>query len=266
MSDWRSYDSGAATHNSLAVPAFFAAPARDLVAALDVKAGDWVLDVGSGSGAAAMAALEATSGSARVVSLDPSPNMLCTARQNGVAIVVAGKAPGLPFADGCFDRAMASFVVSHVGPLQEALRDMLRVVRTGGRIGLTAWGTKTDPYRTLWDQMAEAASGRERLQAALQEGVPWQDWLADPANFQSALEQAGAANVEVIGRQYPVSMSIEDFLAVRNNSMYARFLRTTLNAEDWNRFQERVLAEFHSRFRDPIDHVRDAWIGVGGRA
>src|SRR5262245_48241776 len=109
MPDWTSYDSGAAIHNQLAVPKFFVAPARDLTAALELCAGQTILDVGSGSGAAAIAALEATGRTAAVVSLDPSPKMLLTARENGVTLLVAAELPGLPFGDGCFDRAMAGF-------------------------------------------------------------------------------------------------------------------------------------------------------------
>src|SRR5689334_23249660 len=120
MSNWTCYDAGAVTHHSIAVPAFFAAPARDLVAALDVRAGDTVLDVGSGSGVAALNALEAAGVSGKVVAVDPSPAMLHSARENGIRLVVSGRIPGLPFAEGRFDRAMASFVVSHVKPIQEA--------------------------------------------------------------------------------------------------------------------------------------------------
>ncbi len=265
MSDWTSYDSSAGTHNSLAVPAFFAAPARDLAAALELRADEWVLDVGSGSGAAAMAALAATGGSARVVSLDPAPRMLRSARDNGISMVVAGKIPGLPFADGRFDGAMASFVVSHIVPLQEAIGDMLRVVRPGGRIGLTAWGANSDPYRTLWDERAREAAGAERFDAATKQGVPWQDWLADPRNFRAAMEQAGSASVRLERREYPVSMTITDFLTLRENSLYARFLRATLTAEAWREFCERVGTEFRERFGEPLKSVRDAWIAVGVR-
>jgi len=265
MPDWTCYDSGAFTHNSLAGPAIFAAPARDLVAALALQPGQFVLDVGSGAGAAAAAALQATRGEAVVVSLDPSPAMLRSARENGVSRVVAGALPNLPFGAGRFDSAMASFVLSHVAALQDALRDMLRVVRTSGQIGITSWGDKTDPYRNLWDRMAEEAAGTARLRAALEQGVPWQDWLADPSNLQSALEQAGAARVAIYERHYPVSMKQADFLAVRSHSITGRFLQKTLSAEKWREFEERVAAEFRARFPDPIENVRNAWIGVGVR-
>jgi SAM-dependent methyltransferase len=244
----------------------FAAPARDLVDALELRPGESVLDVGAGSGAAAVAALKATDHRAAVVAIDPSPAMLRSARENGISRVVVGTLPGLPFAEGQFDRAMASFVVSHVGPLPDALRDMLRVVRPGGRVGLTAWGVKTDPYRTLWDKMAGEAAGQDQLDAALKIGAPWQDWLADPINLRSALESAGAVRVEVREKEYPVSMTIADFLAIRNNSLTARFLKQTLSKEDWLRFEDRVTKEFQAQFRDPIDNVRDALIAVGVRA
>src|SRR5207245_3623689 len=116
--------------------------------------------------------------------------------------------------------------------------------------------------RHIWDAMAEEAAGKERIRAALEKGVPWQDWLADPANLRRALEEAGAAHVEVREMHYPVSMTIAEFLAVRNNSLTARFLRTTLGSEGWNAFQERVAGEFHAHFQDPIDHVRDALIAI----
>jgi SAM-dependent methyltransferase len=235
------------------------------VGALDLRPGEIVLDVGSGSGAAAVAALEATDHRVAAVAIDPSPAMLRRARENGISRVVVGALPGLPFGDGQFDRAMASFVVSHVGPLQDALRDMLRVIRPGGRVGLTAWGSKTDPYRSLWDKMAGEAAGQDQVDAALKIGAPWQDWLADPINLRSALESAGAVRVEVREKEYPVSITMADFLAIRNNSLTARFLKKTLSKQDWARFEDRVRKEFQARYRDPIDHVRDALIVVGVR-
>src|SRR5438105_10750362 len=56
--EWRSYDSAAAAHDQLAVPTIFERPARELVARIGVTVGSIVLDVGTGTGVAALAAAE----------------------------------------------------------------------------------------------------------------------------------------------------------------------------------------------------------------
>ena len=50
---WTSYDSAAASHDRLAVPAIFAQPAKDLVTRMALRGASTVLDVGSGTGVAA---------------------------------------------------------------------------------------------------------------------------------------------------------------------------------------------------------------------
>src|SRR5437016_3292980 len=109
--DWTSYDSAATSHSRLAVPSMFAAPARDLVAALDLPTAATVLDVGTGSGIVAAMALAAAGPHALVIGLDPSLKMLGATRESGVSTVVAGVVPGMPFADDSFDRVLAGFVL-----------------------------------------------------------------------------------------------------------------------------------------------------------
>ena len=198
-----------------------------------------------------------------MIGVDPSTEMLRIARENGVLRVVAGAVPGLPFCDGCFDRVTAGFVLSHVSSYEAALRDMVRVLRPGGRLGVTAWGLRSNEYRDLWDSMAEASVGPDVLRAATAKALPWEEWLGHPENLRMALLSAGLERVTVDVVTYPIHMTIADFLAVRWNSLSARFIRTMLDADGWRGFQESVEAEFHRRFRDPIDHTRDASIAVG---
>ena len=256
--DWSSYDSAAGTHIRLGVPGMFAGPARDLAARMNPdEAASW-LDVGTGSGV--VATMAGTSG---VIGLDPSVEMLRGARENGVPRLAAGVVPGLPFRDACFDRVTAGFVLSHVPSYQEALRDMVRVLRPGGRLGVTAWGARGNEYLDLWDAMTEAAVGPEAMRAATAQALPWEDWLAHPENVGAALREAGLVNVTVDLITYPVHFALADFLAVRWNSISARFIRTQLDADGWRRFQEKVEREFRLRFRDSVDFTRDASIGVG---
>ena len=261
---WQSYDSAAATHQ-LAVPAMFAAPARDLVARMNLQGASRVLDVGSGTGVAASMAMKAAGPQAIVTGLDLSVGMLRTARQNGVARVVAGSLPNLPFAEGSFDAAMAGFVLSHVADCPGSLREMTRVLKPGGRLGATAWGPRSNPYRDLWDQLCEAAVDRGRLREAASLALPWEERLTDASTFEALLAEAGLALIEIARIDYSMPMTLDDYLTIRGGSLQSRFMRGVLGDEAWARFVESTAAEFHRRFQDPIDHVRDALIATGTR-
>jgi SAM-dependent methyltransferase len=255
---WISYDSAAATHNRLGVPSMFSGPARDLAERMEAGPETTWLDVGTGSGI--VATMAKTAG---VIGLDPSTEMLRLARENGVRRVVAGAVPGLPFPDGSFDCVTAGFVLSHIHSYEAALRDMVRVLRPGGRLGVSAWGIRRNPYGELWDAMTERAVGPVEMSAATQSALPWEEWLGRSENLRSALQDVGLDRITVDLLTYPVHTSIGDYLAIRWNSLSARFVRTRLDAEEWHRFQETVRQEFHRRFRDPIDHERDALLAVG---
>ncbi len=71
--EWQSYDSAAATHDQLAVPSVFTAPAKDLLARMDIRAAWAILGVGTGSGVEARLAAEAA---------DPKPWWWLLTRRN----------------------------------------------------------------------------------------------------------------------------------------------------------------------------------------
>src|SRR5947209_6916073 len=117
--------------------------------AMRLSPGARVLDTGAGTGIAARVASQAASGVV-AVALDPAIEMLRVGRRHGLAIAVGGQAQALPFADGTFDGVMASFVISHVPSYEAALAEMVRVLRRGGTVGVTAWGPAEGRYRKHW--------------------------------------------------------------------------------------------------------------------
>lgn len=262
--EWRSYDSAAATHDRFAVPSVFAPPAKDLVARLDLGAARAILDVGAGSGIAAALAADAADPNAVVVALDPSVEMLRAARSHGLC-VVAGALPELPFAAAKFDRVLANFVLSHLNSYQAALLDMVRVLGPEGKLGVTTWGATQNKFRELWQALAESFVEKDVLRAATQEALPWEDWFTDAAHLRQAFKDAGLIHVELYHTHYNVHMIIADFLTIRENSIQARFMRQIMDTPRWEQFKQTVSAEF-SRFKDPIDHIRDVHIAVGTRA
>ena len=262
---WTSYDSAAECHDRLAAPSFFEQPARDLVARIDARSATRILDVGTGSGLAALLAAKVADSHAIVVGIDPSLEMLRIGRSHGLRFVVASVAPGLPFADQVFDRVLASFVLSHVSSYESGLSDMVRVLKAGGRLGVTTWGSMQNEYREFWQSLAESFVDKKDLAEATREALPWEDWFTDPGHLEQGLQGAGLTDVGVHRVLYMIHMNITDFLAIREASLQARFMRQNLDAGRWDRFKKTAITEFHRRFKDPIDHTRDVLIAVGTR-
>jgi SAM-dependent methyltransferase len=107
-----------------------------------------LLDVGTGTGTLAMAALERWPG-VRVTGIDPSGGMLEVAGEQardrlgpaGARRFTPTVAPAdeLPFPDGAFDAAMSSFVLQLVPSRAAALREVHRVLRPAGTFAWVTW-------------------------------------------------------------------------------------------------------------------------------
>ncbi len=114
---------------------------ESLAEAVDLRADERVLDVAAGNGNATLAAARRY---ARVVSTDYVPELLsraeARARADGLdARFEVADAEDLPFEDGSFDVALSTFGVMFTPEPARAARELTRVVRSGGRIGMANW-------------------------------------------------------------------------------------------------------------------------------
>jgi ubiquinone/menaquinone biosynthesis C-methylase UbiE len=109
-----------------------------LVVASCVVRGDRVLDVGCGTGYfTRLLAATAVPGGV-VTGIDPSQSMVdfCRQRASACTEFITGTAQDLPFGDGAFDLVASSMAIHHipVAARAEALQEMYRVLRPGGRL------------------------------------------------------------------------------------------------------------------------------------
>jgi SAM-dependent methyltransferase len=112
-----------------------------LVRACGVRAGQRVLDVAAGSGNAAIPAAQA---GADVVACDLTPELLEAGRAHAAQVGVAlewrqADAEALPLADGEFDTVLSCLGVMFTPHHQASARELVRVCRPGGTIGLLSW-------------------------------------------------------------------------------------------------------------------------------
>ena len=115
--------------------------AERLCDAADIRAGDRVLDVATGTGNAAIAAARC---GARALGIDYVMALLERARIRSMAegLMVEFReadAEALPFGDASFDTVLSVFGVMFAPDQERAALEMARVCRPGGTIGLACW-------------------------------------------------------------------------------------------------------------------------------
>lgn len=102
------------------------------LAAAELEGMDSVLDVGCGDGQ--VARLAATLGARLVVGIDPTWNQISVASERGGGMIAArASAHRMPFPDGVFDAVVACLVFEHIEDVDEAIAEVARVLKPGGR-------------------------------------------------------------------------------------------------------------------------------------
>jgi ubiquinone/menaquinone biosynthesis C-methylase UbiE len=112
-----------------------------LLARLDLQPGQTVLDLGCGTGDHTREVAALVSPGGQAVGVDFSASMIgeATRRQSGSAVPATfeqGDAQKLRFEPGTFDACRTERMLCHVPDHEAALREMARVVRPGGRVGV----------------------------------------------------------------------------------------------------------------------------------
>jgi len=112
-----------------------------LCEALDLRAGQKVLDVAAGNGNVTLAAARRW---CEVVSTDYVPALLERGRERAAAERLAiefreADAEALPFADASFDAVVSTFGVMFTADQDKAAAELVRVCKPGGKIGLANW-------------------------------------------------------------------------------------------------------------------------------
>ena len=127
-------------YEALFVPALFGQWASKVAEAAQIKSGQRVLDVACGTGILAREVARRMGSSGRVAGIDPDPGMLAVAKQLAPEVEWReGVAESLPFPEQSFDAVVSQFGLMFFADRLQALREMLRVLVSGGPLVIAVW-------------------------------------------------------------------------------------------------------------------------------
>lgn len=183
---------------------FFPFAADRLILRLQPRAGDKILDVGAGTGAATLAAAQAVGASGRVIAIDIAEGTL-TQLQNKIDKFGIGNVDihvmdggALEFRRDYFHHVISAFSLFFLPDMGAALQQWGRVLRPGGTIAFTSFarGAFEPLAQMFYERLVEydvVTPGADRPYAM--------DRLADADTCRRLLEAAGLTQVEVSSEQ-----------------------------------------------------------------
>lgn len=208
---WQVSDDAAVVYEQKFVPALFGSWPPSVADAAAIALGDHVLDVACGTGVLAREASKRVGPEGSVTGLDLNEGMLAVAKRIQPDVDWRqGDAAALPFENDRFDVVVSQFGLMYFPERVAALREMWRVLKPGGRLGVASWASfeNAEGYRLL----AEIAERRTNAEAAAILRSPFV--LGNVDELLGLYRAAGIEQVELNTREdFAHFPSIEEFVS-----------------------------------------------------
>lgn len=188
-------EKAASSYHELMVPALFEQYGYLIIDEAKIEPTDRVLDIACGTGVVARIAASRLNGGDRVVGLDMNPGMLAVAEKYSPDIEwQQGTAEELAWEDQFFDVVLSQFGLMFFEDRPLALREMLRVLKPGGRMVVSVFNSLENiaPYKIMVDIFSQIV-GEEVGQAL---SFPFS--LGDVNKLQSICSKSGLDSAQVI--------------------------------------------------------------------
>ena len=237
------FDGAAAQYDRVGPPLFERAGAR-LVELLGVSSNTRVLDVGTGIGAALIPAAQR---GASVTGIDVAEGMLAHAEQVAQKNKITNyqllkmDAEHLEFPDDSFDIVACGFALFLCPSMDTALREMHRVLKTGGRVGVTVWGPA--PFDPAWKILSEQVRAYG-IEVRMPNKVSYTE-----EEMRAMLERAGFIALETRIETLDAVYASEDEWWRFQFTTGARAALARLSGETRQKFRDEYLAKLRHLYR-----------------
>jgi demethylmenaquinone methyltransferase/2-methoxy-6-polyprenyl-1,4-benzoquinol methylase len=194
------------------------------IASLDLTGRERVLDLCTGTGDLALAAVDARPGARRVVGIDFAGAMLAIGRDKvraraltSTVSLVRGDATRVPVADASVDAVTVAFGIRNVEHTAGACAEMHRVLTPGGRLAVLEFAMPQTPvigtlYRWYFNTVLPAVGRLISKHNAAYGYLPASvSAFASPSEFEGMLQRAGFADV----RSRPLTFGIVNLYTAR---------------------------------------------------
>jgi len=253
------FDSVATSYDRVG-PNIFTQFGTRLVERMPLAPGAHVLDVATGTGAVLLPAARLVGPKGHITGIDLSGDILKEAERNaqaeGLTNVTFRKmdAEHLDFPDQSFDVVMCALALFFFPDMKAALREMYRVCKPGGFIGVSFFDKTPPPFNpALPILMQQVTAYQEGVRSSLQMAYA-------PGEVESLLSQSGFRSIETHSESNEIVYASADDLWAFQLTTAMRAYIMSMNEETRPRFKDEYFAKLRPLFRQDGLHVSVAVI------
>jgi SAM-dependent methyltransferase len=186
----------------------------------EIASGHTVLDVATGPGEPALGIAAMLGPEGSVVGIDPVPEMVAAACRAADRLGLknaqfeVASADHLPFPDNTFDAIVSRFGAMFFPSPVDATREMLRVLKPGGKLALAVWGTaERNPFFSALSRVIEHYAGPPAPEPDAADAFRF----AAPGKLRDLMGEAGAVapSERLLNFKIQAPISIEEFWTLR---------------------------------------------------
>lgn len=219
------------------------------------KKGDVCLDVATASGSMALALADRVGPEGKVVAIDLAQGMLDYAERKARARRLKNiewkmmNAQQLEFEDNTFDVVSCSLAIFYFPDIPGALKEMLRVLKPGGKLGLTTADPETAFSPLSQPYMAALRKLSDELKLDQPAYSDTSKLTRQKKGLMELVKEAGFKDVEMIEENIPVRFtSLEDWWQYGRGSTWGDIMLDRLSADQKAAFRKQHEDEIKGKF------------------